>query len=142
MRRMKYFIKPAADVYLSSESHYYKQYKTYAEYNYLRPGISSYIKCWHFETALRLTKGYFHNSNVIDFGCADGVFIPSLSKYFNHVCAIDRNPSFVKIASALVSTQNLSNVELVCNDGLTIENTKSRLSGRKYHPGSCVKTMY
>ena len=138
---MRYFIKPASDVSWSVESNYCQQYKTYAEYNYLKPGISSYIKGLHFEMALRLTKEYFHNSNVIDFGCADGVFIPSLSQHFDHVCAIDRNPSFVKTASALVRTLGLCNVELVCNDGLTIKDVKSRLSGRNYHVLYLLETL-
>jgi 2-polyprenyl-3-methyl-5-hydroxy-6-metoxy-1,4-benzoquinol methylase len=138
---MKYFIKPPADVYLSVDSTYCQGYKTYSEYNYLRPGISSYIKSWHFEMALDLTKDYFHKANVIDFGCADGVFIPSLSKYFNHVLAIDQKPSFMKTASGLVKALNLSNVELLCNDGLTIRNAGSQLSGIEYHILYLLETL-
>lgn len=135
MKIPRYYIKPPIDVYQSVESNFYKntKYKTYAEYNYLRPGISSYIKAWHFEIALKLTQRYFSKCNVIDFGCADGVFIPSLSKYFKRVFAIDNNPNAIKIASKLVSTLALNNVTLICNDILTINDVKSRISGEKYH---------
>ena len=129
----KYFIKPPIDIYQSVGSRYYQEYKTYAEYNYLRGGFSSYIKIWHFEMALKLTQKYHHHCNVIDFGCADGVFIPSLSKYFNRVVAVDKIPDFIKISSKLVSTLGLNNVELICNDSRTINDVKSRISSEKYH---------
>jgi 2-polyprenyl-3-methyl-5-hydroxy-6-metoxy-1,4-benzoquinol methylase len=138
---MKYFVRPPADAYLSAESDYSEGYRTYTEYNYLNPGLASRIKSWHFETALELTKEHFHNGNVIDFGCADGAFLPSLSKHFNHVCAIDRNPGFVKTASAAVQALGLGNVELLCNDGLSIETVKSRLSGREYQVLYLLETL-
>jgi len=129
---MGYFIKPSKDNYTSVESNYTQGYSTYAEYNYLQNGITSYIKSKHFGVALKLTQEYFQNSNVIDFGCADGVFLPSLSKYFNRVFAIDMNANFIKLASSLVNNLRLDNVQLVCNDKLTISDLKSKLSGDKY----------
>lgn len=136
----KYYIQPPRDIYLSEESHYYKD-KTYAEYNYLRPGLVSYIKTRHFELSLKLTRDYFHKCNVIDFGCADGVFLPSLAKNFTRVVAIDRVPGFIELSSKLVSAMGLNNVELICNDNLTINDTKSRLSGEKYHILYLLETL-
>ena len=95
----------------------------------------------HFEIALALSKKHFHTANAIDFGCADGIFIPSLSKHFAHVYAIDRNPGNVKTASASVNALGLGNVELLCNDGLTIRDMKSRLSGREYHVMYLLETL-
>ena len=129
----KYYVQPPLEAYSSAESHYYKQYKTYAEYNYLRPGLISYIKTRHFELSLKLTRDYFHKCNVIDFGCADGVFLPSLAKYFNLVTAIDRAPKFIELSAKLVSAMGLHNVELICNDTLTIDDVRSRISHEKYH---------
>src|SRR5580693_4791377 len=99
---MKLFIRPTPDSFRQSDyynewldelqKHYphakikrnkKKDTKSYSEYNYSFTGISSYIKTGHFETVLQLTKEYFHKCNVIDFGCADGIFLPSISKYFN-----------------------------------------------------------
>ena len=138
---MKYFVRPPVDAYLSAESNYCEGCKTYTEYNYLKPGLASQIKSWHFETALELTKDYFHHCNVVDFGCADGAFLPSLSKHFAHVYAVDRNPGFVKTASGLVRTMGLGNVELLCNDGLSIEDVRSRLSGREYQVLYLLETL-
>lgn len=129
----RYYIQPPIDIYSSEKSQYYKEYKTYAEYNYLRPGLVSYIKTRHFELSLKLTRDYFHKCNVIDFGCADGVFLPSLAKYFTRVVAIDIVPGFIELSSKLVNAMGLNNVELICNDALTINDVKSRISSEKYH---------
>ena len=138
---MKYFVKPPADAYLAGESNYLQDYRSYAEYNYLKPGIVPYIKCLHFEIALELSKEHFLTANAIDFGCADGIFLPSLAKHFAHVYAIDRNPNNVKTAAGSVNELGLGNVELLCNDGLTIQDMKSRLAGRDYHVLYLLETL-
>ena len=132
MKRLKnYYVRPQ---YITLDgATYWKGYKTYSEYNYLKPGIVSWIKTRHFETALKLTSKYFHKCNVIDFGCADGAFLPSLAKYFNHVVAVDRKPDFMRIASKLVGETGINNVELICNDNLTIKEVKSKISSEEWH---------
>ena len=82
------------------------------------------MKIRHFEQALKMTQKFFYNTNVIDFGCADGPFLPSLSKYFNHVLAIDIVPRNLKLASKLSNIMNLRNVELLCNDNMTFNDVK------------------
>jgi 2-polyprenyl-3-methyl-5-hydroxy-6-metoxy-1,4-benzoquinol methylase len=130
---LRYFVKPLVDIYSSVEGpDYYRQFRTYSEYNYLRPGVSSRIKTRHFEVALKLTRRHFRSCNVIDFGCADGVFLPSLSRYFNHVVGIDNNPQFITICETLLRKLDLTNVELVCNDSLTLSGLSQRVSGRSY----------
>jgi 2-polyprenyl-3-methyl-5-hydroxy-6-metoxy-1,4-benzoquinol methylase len=130
---MKHFVKPGIDAYSWVEGpNYYQEYKTYSEYNYLRPGVSSYIKTRHFEIALRLTRRHFHTCNVIDFGCVDGIFLPSLSRHFHRVMGVDNNPKFIKICEGLLSRLDLKNVELMCNDNLTVNDLRLRLSGRSY----------
>lgn len=102
-----YFIKPPL---ISIQNQQYSgQYKTYSEYNYLRPSISSRIKTQHFEEALRFSQKYF-GENAIDFGCADGIFLLSLSKYFNKVAGFDADPSCLKVAQELINRQHLDNV--------------------------------
>lgn len=137
---MKYFVKPPL---VTVEDNKYKTfselagvspiYKTYSHYNYLQPGIVSYIKRMHFEIALKLTRRYFNKCNVIDFGCADGAFLPSLAKYFNHVIGVDKVPVFVNIASKLCNELCLNNVELICNDALPIRDLGSKTSSKKFH---------
>ena len=89
----KYFIQPPRELFseerlrvLENSENY--EYIPYSEYNFFKPGFSSLIKKLHFEIALRLTRKYFYKSSAIDFGCADGIFLPSLSKYFKSVLAI------------------------------------------------------
>jgi len=130
---MRHFVKPGVDAYSSAEGLiYWQEYRTYSQYNYLRPGVASYIKARHFEVALSLTRHHFHKCNVIDFGCADGIFLPSLSKHFPHVAGVDNNPEFIKICEGLLSRLDLRNVELICNDNLTIDNLRPELLGRSY----------
>jgi 2-polyprenyl-3-methyl-5-hydroxy-6-metoxy-1,4-benzoquinol methylase len=139
---MRYFVKPPSYAYSSDNStHYFKGYKTYSDYNYLRPGIMSFIKTLHFEVALKLTEGYFYKANAIDFGCADGVFIPSLSKYYVHTCGIDNNLEYLKSAAEIVDALDLGNVELLCNSDLETSDLKSRLSDRKYHVLYLLETL-
>jgi len=128
-----YFVCPP---YVALENFSYlpeKGIKTYSEYNYLKPGIASFLRVRHFEYALRLTKEYFQKCNVIDFGCGDGPFLPSLARYFNHVVGIDYEPKFIELAAKVVSAADLKNVELICNRDLTMPDLKSRLGKRKYH---------
>jgi len=107
--------------------------KTYSEYNYLRPGLGSFLRIRHFEHALRLTKEYHHKCNVIDFGCGDGPFLPSLAKYFNHVVGADNMPKWVELGSKVVSARGLTNVKLICNYDLTLDHIKSKIGNEKYH---------
>jgi 2-polyprenyl-3-methyl-5-hydroxy-6-metoxy-1,4-benzoquinol methylase len=139
---MKYFVKPALDVYSSvGGPHYLKEYRTYSEYNYLRPSVSSYVKTRHFEIALRLTRRHFHTSNVIDFGCADGIFLPSLSRYFHRVVGVDNNPKFIKTCEGLLGKLGLKNVELMCNENTTVNDLRLRLSGRSYDIVYLLETL-
>lgn len=118
-----------------------KGIKTYSKYNYLRPGVASFLRTRHFEHALQLTKEYFHKCNVIDFGCADGPFLPSLAKYFNGVVGIDNNPDFVDLASKVVSAAGLENTKLICNRDLTLDDVRSRIGSEKYHILYLLETL-
>ena len=120
---------------------YDRGYSSYSDYNYLRPGIASFMRTGHFEHALRLTRRYFHNANVIDFGCADGPFLPSLSRYFNNVVAIDKDPTFIKLASEVVRKTHLSNVELICSASLTLDVLKSKMPNHKCHILYLLETL-
>jgi 2-polyprenyl-3-methyl-5-hydroxy-6-metoxy-1,4-benzoquinol methylase len=106
---------------------------SYSEYNYLRKGLASKIKRRHFEIALDLVSEHFHKENVIDFGSGDGVFIPSLSHYFNHVAAVDLDPIFFDMSKKIVEKMGLENVDVINNRELSIEEVKKKFSGRKYH---------
>jgi 2-polyprenyl-3-methyl-5-hydroxy-6-metoxy-1,4-benzoquinol methylase len=132
MKRYRYYVKPPREVYTAlGTGDYASGYKTYAEYNYLNEGVAASIKTRHFETALELTKDFFHRSDVIDFGCADGVFLPSLARHFNHVLAVDQKPEFIKMAEGLAEALHLDNVEVRSNKEVFSNDQLSR--GKSYH---------
>ena len=103
--------------------------------------MASYLKTLHFDTALRMTKPYFGEANVIDFGCCDGPFLPSLARYFPKVLGIDIVPEFVKIASKLCNVLNLNNVDVLCNASSSLQALASRLSGTPYQVLFLLETL-
>ena len=138
---------------IKNEGFTYQDCHSYSEYNYLRESYISNIKRRHFEIALDLTSEYFFNANVIDFGCADGIFLPSLSNYFCSVLGIERNEKFVSIAQKLTTELNLKNVKIINNSDLSIQAIKeTELSGKESriifllevmeHIGASFKTMH
>lgn len=136
-----YFVRPP---HVALEDFSYipeKGIKTYSEYNYLKPGLASFLRARHFEYSLRLTKEYFHRCNVIDFGCADGPFLPSLARYFHHVVGIDTEPKLVELASKLVNLSGLTNTKLICNRDLTMQDLKLKLGKRKHHILFLLETL-
>jgi len=114
--------------------------KTYSNRFYLKPGIASKLRARHFEICLKLTSSYFNKSNVIDFGCADGCFIPSLSSYFNHVVGIDAYPPFADIAKILVKKMDLKDANIICNKDMKIDEVKSMLD-REYNIAFCLEVL-
>lgn len=140
------FVRPPADAFKDITTRDYVGYATYSQYNYLRPGLVPRIKTARFEKALqiaresgRLTK----NNNAIDFGCADGVLLPSLCKHFGHVLGVDNSAKFVDQASALVRQLGLTNVELYCNAGKSFEDVARAIqaSGKSYQIAFLLETL-
>ena len=135
----RYYIPP---IKVSLEDYtYYDRYCSYSDYNYLQGGISSFLKIMHFEQVLKMTRGYFNKTNVIDFACADGPFLPSLSRYFCNVVAIDHDPDLLRLASKLVQEMHLNNVTVICNADLTWDDLKSKLGSYKYHILYVLETL-
>jgi 2-polyprenyl-3-methyl-5-hydroxy-6-metoxy-1,4-benzoquinol methylase len=131
-----YFVPPP---YLELDNfNYLPSAKTYSQYNYLTPGIGSFLRRRHLEFALLLTREYFHKCSVIDFGCADGPFLPSLSKYFDYVIGVDREPKFIELASRIA--RNLPNVEIIDNSNLGVGDLKAKLK-KKFHILFLLETL-
>jgi hypothetical protein len=86
---MRYFVRPAPGILESESECYIGPYRTYAHYNYLRPGPIAALKRRRFDIALHLARPWFYKTGAIDFGCADGVLLPSLARYFTRVAAVD-----------------------------------------------------
>ncbi len=111
------------------DNYSYSGCRSYSEYNYLRPGWASKFKIAHFKMALKLAKEIPKESSVIDFGCCDGVFLPTLSRYFDDVVGLDLRPEFIEMAKIVV--KDASNVKAIATGCLSISDIQDRL-GKKY----------
>jgi 2-polyprenyl-3-methyl-5-hydroxy-6-metoxy-1,4-benzoquinol methylase len=135
------FVRPPESVFRDPELEYMDGFRTYGEYNYLRPGWISRIKTAHFDKALELAGDAFGSANVIDFGCADGIFLPSLARHFPRVAAVDRLPKFTDIALRVVKEIGAANVDVICNETLDPGALRSCLSGRSYQIAFCLEVL-
>ncbi|MHA1414258.1 MAG: class I SAM-dependent methyltransferase [Promethearchaeota archaeon] len=152
MKEFKFFFKPPKELFQIKNLKYKDKYFTYSHYNYYSNLLISLIKEIHFNISLSLTQKFFNKFNVIDFGCADGIFLYALSKYFNNVTGIDSNPRSLSIAELLINKLNLKNVKVICNKDLSFNNLKNQIYDKKYHIafvlevlehiGFSSKTMY
>lgn len=114
------FVRPSSDVYTSASFDLGGGYGTYAQFNYLRPGLIPRLKRHRFEVALRLARPHFGLGPAIDFGCADGVLVPSLARFFARVTAFDTDEDVLRPARALVDALGLENVRVVNNKGMSL----------------------
>ena len=126
-RRFELFEPPPRAIYDRVEGHWSGDASTYAAYNYLSDGAVSHVKSAHFEVALRETRRWFGTGRVIDFGSADGVFVPSLARHFAEVLAIDVRPEFVDLAQTVADECGLRNVRTLCNAGVGMDELVEQL---------------
>lgn len=134
------------------EDYSYHGCNSYSHYNYLRKGIIPSIKRRHFKLALNLAQKGFHRFNVIDFGCADGILLPTLSHYFPFVLGIEKNEIFLSVTQKIVETTVLENVQIINNKDLSIEDITKKLQKKEFkiifllevleHIGNNWKTQY
>lgn len=128
------FVKPPVEAYRDpslEDSLYLESHgaRTYAEYNYLGGGLTAKVKLGHFEKVLALCRDLLGSAPVIDFGCADGVFLPSLSKYFPHVTGVDIRQDFIKVSRVVCDNLGLDNVTLICNQGMSFDRLREAIPG-------------
>lgn len=138
----KYFVRPSDKLFTDSQSgQYIGQYRTYSHYNYLRPGLVARVKRSRFEVALKLAKLWFGTCSALDVGCADGIFLPSLSRHFTSVVGIEPNEEYIGVAQKLVDAAGLSNVRLVHNSRLTFAEMARSLPPADYGVAFILETM-
>lgn len=126
---MRYFVRPAPGILESEAESYIGSYRTYAHYNYLRPGPIAALKRRRFDIALSLARPWFHRTGAIDFGCADGVLLPSLARYFPRVAAVDHDPRVIPIARRVVEESRLETVDVVNSHNMAFPALRARLQG-------------
>ena len=133
MRRVR-FVKPPRAVYADAPFVEYVPGARlgYGEYNYLRPGLASWIRLRHFALSLRLTRAWVGKTHVIDYGCADGVFLPSLAHHFRSVVGVDANPGLIDVCGHVVARLGFHNVDLVCSHGRPPDVIRDALPAREF----------
>jgi 2-polyprenyl-3-methyl-5-hydroxy-6-metoxy-1,4-benzoquinol methylase len=137
----RYTRLPPASAYAGKQTEYAPGFTTYASYNYLRGGLIARVKASHFEAALRMTRPWLGRANAIDFGCADGVFLPSLARWFPKVVGIDRDADSVAIAERAVRAVGLPNVRLLCDDGADPDALRAQLQPDRFEVLYTIMTL-
>jgi 2-polyprenyl-3-methyl-5-hydroxy-6-metoxy-1,4-benzoquinol methylase len=126
---MRFFVRPAPGILESETECYIGPYRTYAHYNYLRAGPIAALKRRRFDIALSLARPWFHRTGAIDFGCADGVLLPSLARYFPRVAAVDNDPRVIPIARQVVEESHLESVDVINSHDMPFPALRARLLG-------------
>ena len=103
--------------------------QSYAIKNYCGSGPIAAAKRRRFQRALELACE-IRADRVIDMGTGDGVFLPTLAHYYASVVALDLNPTHVSESQRLVHLLGLSNVQVICTRGTTLQQLSQQLEPR------------
>ncbi len=91
-------------------------YSYYSGHPLIRPFVENpIVSMFYWDKVSRLLNlvRFRKDSTVLDAGCGPGMFLPSLSRNFKEVYAIDINSNDLKIAEALKKTKCMNNVKFV-----------------------------
>src|SRR5262245_54229483 len=138
--RRRRFQPPPAELYATADTQYLPGHATSTHYNYLSGGPLTQIKSAHFEAALDLVTGLRGTTGAIDFGCADGVFLPTLDRSFDPVLGIDDDPAMIAQARRVVDALGLQ-AELVASTGLSWEDLRERVDTARYGVVFLLETL-
>ena len=129
--RRRRFQPPPAELYAQADTEYLPGHATYSDYNYLSAGPLGQLKSAHFEAALDLVADLAGTTGAIDFGCADGVFLPTLDRWFEPVLGIDDDPSMIAHARRVAGALSLR-AEIVANTGMSWDELRERIDPARY----------
>jgi 2-polyprenyl-3-methyl-5-hydroxy-6-metoxy-1,4-benzoquinol methylase len=138
--RRRRFQPPPADLYKHAETEYLPGHATYTDYNYLSAGPLAQLKSAHFEAALDLVADLARTTGAIDFGCADGVFLPTLDRWFDPVLAIDDDPAMIAHAQRAVDALGLG-AEILANTGMSWAELRERVDAARYGVVFLLETL-
>lgn len=138
--RRRRFQPPPAELYAQAETEYLPGHATYTDYNYLSAGPLGQLKSAHFEAALDLVAERAGTTGAIDFGCADGVFLPTLDRWFDSVLGIDDDPSMIAHSRRVADALGLR-AEIVANTGMSWEELRDRIDSARYGVVFLLETL-
>jgi len=137
---MKLFIRPPLEIFTDASRTYFGQFRSYSHYNYLRPGWIQTLKRSRFEKALVLSRPFLGGGAALDLGCADGILLPSLARYFDQVVGVDHDAASLSVAQALVDAIPLPNVRLISNDEMSFEALREKID-RPFRVAFVLETL-
>lgn len=126
-RRRLFVLPDRAPCFTTGEDYAGTGAPSYSAYNYFT-GAAARAKRRHFEIALRVARPHF-GGTAIDYGCADGIFLPSLARYFRSVWAVDRHLPSIQSAQRVVEHYGLENVAVTCNEDGGLPSLPASLEG-------------
>ena len=96
--------------------------KQYSCYNYFsRSFIVKYNAFLPFFESLKHIN-FSNQQLILDLGCADGPFLPTLNHYAEHIVAMDISTEFMMESKCLVENKRskLKKINLIQSDGLVL----------------------
>lgn len=133
------FVAPPAEIYQRRGGEYLPGHASYATYNYSGNGPVARIKRAHFDAALELTE-HLGPTGAIDFGCADGVFLPTLTRRFSPVVGIDDDADMVASAQAVVASLALP-AHVVYGAGVSLDGLARELDTERFGVVFLLETL-
>jgi len=112
-QKYKIFKRPIQQTISSSAEEHYSNYMYNSSSFFVR--YYAYLPFIHSLKNVDITKRF----RILDLGCADGPFLPTLNYYAKNNVAIDISEGLIRGANTLVKEKgnNLSNISLLCSDG-------------------------
>jgi len=95
----------------------------------------------HFEAALSLARAHFGTTGAIDFGTADGFLLPTLSRYFSPVLAVDVGADQLAVAQRAIDDLGLAGVSTLCNAGLSWDELRERVDRDRFGVMFVLETL-
>ena len=139
--RRRHLHAPPPDAYQQVGEAWVGEYPSYSHYNYFGDSLVHRVKAAHFEGALSLARPLFGTTGAIDFGTADGFLLPTLSRCFSPVLAVDVGEDQLAVAQRAVDRLGLPNVTTLCNAGMSWDQLRERVDADRFGVMFVLETL-
>ncbi len=120
---------------------YLNDFRSYSDYNYIS-GKLKIFKRSHYYKALELSQSFLKKNLVaIDYGCSDGFFSFTLSKYYKKVIGIDNDKKSLEFAEEIKKINGIENIEFITIKDLIPNNIKKKITSLKISIIYCLEVI-
>lgn len=139
------FVAPPSSAFAEAEQITPERF-SYAKFNYLNDGALTRLKRLHFDQALDMADRLLPSDSArcvsaLDVGCADGIFLPTLSQHFETVVGIDIRSDMIHLANCVVNEATLTNVRLLCSSGMSSNQVRGSLGSQAFSVAFSLETI-